>query len=96
MTNVPEDRVVEEIREAIKIDGDAVRGHLDELVRSTVEETLNKLLDAEADELCGEAQELCLQGLRTEPNVGPDPLLRLYRPAVLSRFHLDSNAAGRS
>ena len=32
MTNVPEDRIVEEIRDAIKIDGDAVRGHLDELV----------------------------------------------------------------
>jgi len=53
MTNVPEDRVGEEILDAIKIDGDAVRGHLDELVRSTVEETLNKLLDAEADQLCG-------------------------------------------
>ena len=53
MTNVPEDLVGEEIRDAIKIDGDVVRGHLDELVRSTVEETLNNLLDAEADELCG-------------------------------------------
>ena len=27
--------------------------HLDEVVRSTVEETLNALLDAEADHLCG-------------------------------------------
>jgi hypothetical protein len=36
---------------AIKIDGDAVRGYLDELVRSTVEETLNKRLDAESDKL---------------------------------------------
>lgn len=53
MTNVPEDCVGKEIRDAIKIDGDAVRGHLDELVRSTVEETLNNLLDAEADQLCG-------------------------------------------
>jgi len=53
MTNVPEDHVGEEIRDAIKIDGEAVRGHLDELVRSTVEETLNNLLDAEADQLCG-------------------------------------------
>jgi transposase-like protein len=53
MTNIPDDRIGEEILSAIKIDGDAVRGHLDELVRSTVEETLNKLLDAEADELCG-------------------------------------------
>lgn len=53
MTNVPEERTSEEIQSAIKIDGEAVRGHLDELVRSTVEETLNNLLDAEADQLCG-------------------------------------------
>jgi putative transposase len=53
MTNVTENRIGEEIRDAIKIDGDAVRSHLGELVRSTVEETLNHLLDAEADQLCG-------------------------------------------
>lgn len=53
MTNVPEERTSEEIQSAIKIDGEAVRGHIDELVRSTVEETLNNLLDAEADQLCG-------------------------------------------
>ena len=53
MTNVSEERTSEDIQSAFKIDGDAVRGHLDELVRSTVEDTLNKLLDAEADQLCG-------------------------------------------
>ena len=53
MTNVSEELTSEDIQSAIKIDGDAVRGHLDELVRSTVEDTLNKLLDAEADRLCG-------------------------------------------
>lgn len=53
MSNVADERTSEEIQSAIKIDGDAVRGHLDELVRSTVEDTLNKLLDAEADQLCG-------------------------------------------
>ncbi len=52
MTNLAENRVNEEIREAIKIDADAVRGHLDELVRSTVEDTLNRMLEAEANELC--------------------------------------------
>jgi transposase-like protein len=52
MSNVPDEKVSEEIRSAIKIDGDAVRGHLDELVRSTVEDTLNNLLDAEADQVC--------------------------------------------
>ena len=53
MTNVSEERTSEDIQSAFKIDGDAVRGHPDELVRSTVEDTLNKLLDAEADQLCG-------------------------------------------
>lgn len=52
MSNVADERTSEDIQSAIKIDGDAVRGHLDELVRSTVEDTLNKLLDAEADQLC--------------------------------------------
>ena len=36
----------------IRIDESEIRGHLDEMVRGTVEETLNSLLDAEADELC--------------------------------------------
>jgi transposase-like protein len=30
-----------------------LRAHLDQVVRGTVEETLNGLLDAEADPLCG-------------------------------------------
>ena len=49
----------EEIRQVIKVDGEAVRGHLDELVRSTVEQTLNQgLFDARLtplvtlDDLC--------------------------------------------
>ena len=42
----------DEIKNALRIDSDAVRSHLDELVRSTVEDTLNRLLDAEADQLC--------------------------------------------
>jgi putative transposase len=36
----------------IRIDEGEIRGHLDKMVRGTVEETLNALLDAEADELC--------------------------------------------
>jgi transposase-like protein len=36
----------------IRIDESEIRGHLNELVRGTVEETLNGLLDAEADEMC--------------------------------------------
>ena len=37
----------------VQIDEGKIRAHLDEMVRSTVEETLNALLDAEADFLCG-------------------------------------------
>jgi transposase-like protein len=37
----------------IKIDEGLVKRELSDIVRDTVEETLNKLLDAEADELCG-------------------------------------------
>lgn len=37
----------------IKIDERQIQDHLGELVRRSVEETLNELLDAEADELCG-------------------------------------------
>ena len=37
----------------IQVDHDQVQRHLDRLVRDSVEQTLNALLDAEADELCG-------------------------------------------
>ena len=37
----------------LQIDEVRIQAHLDEVVRATVEETLNALLDAEADELCG-------------------------------------------
>jgi len=37
----------------VQIDEGRIQAHLDQVVRSTVEETLNALLDAEADRLCG-------------------------------------------
>src|ERR1041385_3190897 len=36
----------------ISIDDERIKSHLDWVVRGTVEETLNALLDAEADRLC--------------------------------------------
>lgn len=42
--------------EVIRIDEARIRDHLGEMVRGTVEETLNALLDAEADRLCGAAR----------------------------------------
>ena len=40
----------------ITIDDKRIKRHLDRVVRGTVEETLNALLDAEADRLCNAAQ----------------------------------------
>ncbi len=37
----------------VQIDDARIQDHLGELVRGTVEETLNAMLDAEADALCG-------------------------------------------
>src|SRR5271165_6735005 len=44
---------VPKLRQVIQIDEGKIQEHLGEVVRSTVEETLNALLDAEADRLCG-------------------------------------------
>lgn len=40
----------------VKIDEGKIQGHVDRVVRDTVEETLNGLLDAEADRLCNAAR----------------------------------------
>jgi transposase-like protein len=40
------------LRNIIEIDEGKIRDHLGALVRGSVEETLNALLDAEADQLC--------------------------------------------
>lgn len=42
--------------QVIQIDEARVRAHLGEMVRGTVEEALNAMLDAEADRLCGAAR----------------------------------------
>ena len=46
------DSVSKKLGKVIQIDEDQIQQHLGDLVRGTVEETLNKLLDAEADQLC--------------------------------------------
>ena len=67
--NIPEDKMIyvsaqvmqnsdsaqsdKDLRNVIKINEAQIQDHLDEMVRSTVEETLNAMLDAEADQLCG-------------------------------------------
>ncbi len=51
----PESTIAEQGPEIIRFDKAALKEHFGDFVRGTVEETLNALLDAEADELCGAA-----------------------------------------
>ena len=53
----------------IKINEDQFRDHLGKMVRSTVEETLNDMLDAEADQLCN-AQRYERTDARTDGRAG--------------------------
>lgn len=53
MTSVGQESNEASVPDVIHIDQEVVRGHVDQVVRQTVEQTLNSLLDAEADELCG-------------------------------------------
>jgi len=48
--------VHQKLGNVIQIDESRIRDHLGELVRDTVEETLNQLLDAEAEQLCHAAR----------------------------------------
>ncbi len=46
-------RIQDHLNKVVQIDDRRIQDHLGELVRGTVEETLNTMLDAEADTLCG-------------------------------------------
>jgi putative transposase len=50
------DNVSKKFGKVIKIDETQIHEHLSDLVRGSVEEALNKLLDAEADQLCNAAR----------------------------------------
>ena len=43
----------ENLEGVIRVEEEQLRSHVGEVVRQTVEQTLNGLLEAEADELCG-------------------------------------------
>jgi putative transposase len=53
MRSVADESKVGDFQEVIRVDEDQLRGHVQELVRASVEETLNAMLDAEADAQCG-------------------------------------------
>ena len=57
------------LSQVIKIDEGQIQQHLGEMVRSTVEETLNAMLDAEADHLCN-AQRYEHTEARTDQRAG--------------------------
>jgi len=56
--------VPERLGNVIKIDEARIRDHLGELVRDTVEESLNQLLDAVAEQLLGAARYECAEARR--------------------------------
>lgn len=60
------------LRNVIKINEARIQDHLGEMVRSTVEETLNAMLDAEADQLCN-AQKYERNEKRTNSRAGHYP-----------------------
>lgn len=47
-----EDSRETELGNVVRIDDERIRDHLGKIVRGSVEETLNALLEAEADRLC--------------------------------------------
>jgi putative transposase len=53
MTSVADETKVGDFREVVRIDEEQLKGHVAEVVRQSVEETLNGLLEAEADAICG-------------------------------------------
>jgi putative transposase len=53
MTSVAAVTTPDSFREVIRIDEGQIKSHVDQVVRESVEQTLNDLLDAEADALCG-------------------------------------------
>jgi putative transposase len=65
-----EDDGLKAMGQVIQIDGSRIRDHLGEMVRGTVEETLNALRDAEADRLCGAGRYERTQGRNYRPNAG--------------------------
>src|SRR3954466_6920012 len=76
------------LNNVITIDDERIKNHLDRVVRGSVEETLNALLDAEADRLCN-AQRYERSAARRDTRAGPDA------PRALLSQHLQPPALGQ-
>ena len=97
--------------QVIQIDEARIRDHLGEMVRGTVEETLNAMLDAEADQLCGAGRyersearqdtragsyERTLQTSAGEVNLKVPKLRRqTFETAIIERYRRRENSVAR-
>ncbi len=85
------DSVSKKLGKVINIDESQIHAHLGELVRGSVEETLNQLLNEEANQLCNadryERTEARLIGSKIRALLPPS--LYAYQPSlrILSRFY---------
>jgi putative transposase len=73
--------------QVIQIDEARIRDHLSEIVRGTVEETLNALLDAEADRLCGAGRYGGEVNLRA-----PKLRRKTFETAIIERYRRRENS----
>src|ERR1039457_5579116 len=94
-----EDDGLKAMGQVIQIDEARIRDHLGEMVRGTVEEILNALLDAEADRLCGAGRYERTQG-RQDTRAGsyerwsfPTPAGALSRASRITSRRRATNAA---
>ena len=83
---------VEKFAGVVRVDDGQLRSHVDGVVRETVEQTLNGLLDAEADALCG-AKRYERSPERLDTRAGP---LRASAADQGGRSHAASAAAADS
>ena len=77
-----EDRMIP-LSNVITIDDERIKNHLDRVVRGTVEETLNALLDAEADRLCN-AQRYERSAARRDTRAPPLQTAKRLRCCIFS------------
>src|SRR5258708_32144922 len=100
------------LNNVITIDDERIKSHLDRVVRGTVEETLNALLDAEADWLCNaqryersEARRDTRaghyeRGLQTKAGEGrlrvPKLRQQTFEPAIIGRYRRPGGSVGEA
>ena len=92
-----EDDGLKAMGQVIQIDEARIRDHLGEMVRGTVEETLNALLDAEADRLCGAGRYERSRGRQDVPavSVRHSAALRIFWESALELETSFSQEHGR-